>query len=165
LLGRGRVCAAEGRCQLDVSVTCRRRCGQQTAAPPSWTALQTQLSTTDTTPAAAAGVMGMPASGSTQQPTALLCGVCKLLRAVAWCISFVPWAFGWLLMSGCYLLCCFAGAVFGTLRYVYKQAAERSVHYLAWVLCYWSLGVATAVVIRSNSQCMHSRLPQSSNLH
>jgi hypothetical protein len=45
------------------------------------------------------------------------------------------------------MLCCFAGAVFGTLRYVYNQAAERSVHYLAWVLCFWSLGVATAVVI------------------
>jgi hypothetical protein len=63
------------------------------------------------------------------------------------------------------MLCCFVGAVFGTLRYVYIQAAERSVHYLAWVLCFWSLGVATAVVICRNCQCMHSRLPQSGNLH
>lgn len=43
------------------------------------------------------------------------------------------------------MLCCFAGAVFGTLRYVHMQAAERGMPYLAWVLCFWWLGAGFAV--------------------
>jgi hypothetical protein len=70
----------------------------------------------------------------------------KACGTVVWCMSFVPFGLGWLVMSALYLLCCFAGAVFGTQYYVSIQAAERDQAYLARVLHVWSLGFVFDIV-------------------